>query len=140
MTILHPRRPGDALRAGARGIYPLEAGTGLLIECGSWLHRRDFASRFITVGTSISDGVTLLASTDWEAAVTALHAGELSASGGERRMLLLASSLAGGTQVSLNDTLTGIDHRNASLVVSAVAHAAGLPDPHQKTDKRYLNG
>ena len=85
MTTLNPRQLGDALLACARGIYPLEAGAGLLIDCGSWLHRRDFASRFITAGTSISDGVTLLASTDWEAAVTALHAGELPASGGERR-------------------------------------------------------
>ena len=82
MTTLHPRRLGDALRAGACGIHPLEAGTGLLTDCGSWLHRQDFASRFITAGTSISDGVTLLASTDWEATVTALHAGDLPASGG----------------------------------------------------------
>ena len=56
---------------------PLEAGTGLLIDCGSWLHRDDFTSRFITTSTSISDGAALLASTDWEAAVTALHAGGL---------------------------------------------------------------
>ena len=140
MTTVSPCHLGDALRAGARGIYPLEAGTGLLIECGSWLHREDFTSRFITAGTSISDGITLLASTDWEAAVTALHVGELSASGGERRMLLLAASIAGGTPVSLNDTLPGIDRRNASLVVRAVAHAARLPDPYQETDKRYLNG
>ena len=139
MTTLNPRRLSDALRAGARGIHPLEAGTGLLTECGSWLHRDDFTSRFITAGTSISDGVTLLASIDWEAAVT-LHAGELPASGGERRMLLLASSIAGGTLVSLSEALPGIDRRNASLVVSAVAHAAGLPDPHQETDKQYLNG
>ena len=64
MTTLNSRRLGDALRAGGRGIHPLEAGTGLLIECGSWLHRSDFTSRFITAGTSISDGVTLLASID----------------------------------------------------------------------------
>jgi hypothetical protein len=126
VTDINPRRLAGALLASARGIRPLEAGTGLLIDCGSWLHRQDFASRFITADTSISDGVTLLASTDWEAAVTALHAGDLPASGGERRMLLLAASIAGGTPVSLNDTLPGIDHRNASLVVSAVAHAAGF--------------
>ena len=136
MTTVNPRHLGGALRAGARGIHPLEAGTSLLIECGSWLHRDDFTSRFITAGTSISDGITLLASTDWEAAVTALHAGELPASGGEQRMLLLAASIAGGTPVSLSDTLPGIDRRNASLVVRAVAHAAGLPDPYQETDKR----
>ena len=55
-------------------------------------------------------------------------------------MLLPASSIAGGTPVSLNDALPGIDRRNAGLVVSAVAHAAGLPGPHQETDKRYRNG
>ncbi len=136
MTTLNPRRLGDALRAGASGIHPLEAGISLLIDCGSWLHRDDFTSRFITAGTSISDGVTLLATIDWETAVTALHAGELPASGGERRMLLLASSIAGGTLISLNDALPGIDHRNASLVVGAVARAAGLPDPYQETDKK----
>jgi len=135
-----PRRLADALRACARGIHPQEAGTGLLIDCGSWLHREDFTSRFITVDTSISDGATLLASTDWEAAVAALHAGELPSGGGQRRVLLLAASIVGGIPVSLNDTLTGIDRRNASLVVSAVAHAAGLPDPHSETDKQYLNG
>jgi hypothetical protein len=42
----------------------------------------------------------------------------------------------GGTPVSLNDTLTGIDRCNASLVVNAVAHAVGLPDPYQGTDKQ----
>ena len=51
----------------------------MLIDCGSCVPREDFASRFITVETSISDG-TLLAATDWEAAVTALYAGELPAS------------------------------------------------------------
>lgn len=138
MTAVNPRRLGDALRAGARGIHPLEAGTSLLIDCGSWLHRTDFTSRFITADTSISDGATLLASIDWEAAVTALHAGELPASGGERRMLLLSASIAGGAPVSLNDALPGIDRRNAALVVGAVAQAAGLPDPEK--DKEHQNG
>jgi hypothetical protein len=138
MTAVNPRRLDGALRACACGVYPLEAGTGLLIDCGSWLHRDDFTTRFITTGPSISDGVTLLASIGWEAAVTALHAGELPASGGERRMLLLASSIAAGTPVNLNDALPGIDRRNAALVVSAVAHAAGLPD--QETDESYANG
>ncbi len=140
MTAVNPRRLDDALRACARGIHSLEAGAGLLIDCGSWLHREDFTSRFVTVETGIGDGGTLLAATDWEAAVAALHAGELPASGGERRMLLLAASIAGGTPVSLNHALPGIDRRNASLVVRAVAHAAGLPDPYQETDRRQQNG
>ena len=127
MTTANPHRLSDALRACARGIRPLEAGTGLLIDCGSWLHRGDFTSRFITTGTSISDGATVLAVTDWEAAIAALHAGELPGSGGERRMLLIAASIAAGTPVSLNDALTGIDRRNANLVVNAIAHATGQP-------------
>jgi len=125
MTTLNLRQLSEALRAGACGLYPLEAGTNLLIECDSWLHRDDFTSRFISTGPSISDRVTLLAATDWEAAVTALHAGELPASGGERRMLLLAASIAAGTPVSLNDALPGIDRRTAGLVVKAIAHATG---------------
>ena len=140
MTVMNPRQLAGALQACARGHYPLEAGTGLLADCGSWPHRDDFTSRFITAGTSISDGVTLPASIDCEAAVTALHAGELPASSAERWMLLLAASIASGTLVSLNDALPGIDRCNATPAVRAVAHAAGLPDPYQESDKSYLNG
>ena len=122
MTTANSHRLSDALRACARGIHPLEAGAGLLIDCGSWLHRDDFTSRFITTGTSISDGATVLAATDWGAAIAALHAGELPASGGERRMLLIAASIALGIPVSLYEVVPGIDRRNASLVVGAVAH------------------
>ena len=76
MTTANPRRLSDALRACARGIHPLEAGTSLLIDCGSWLHREDFTGQFVTTATSISDGTTLLATIDWEAAIAALHAGD----------------------------------------------------------------
>ena len=42
----------------------------------------------------------------------------------------LAASLAGGIPVSLRDTLTGIDHRNIELVITAVLHAWGQrPEP-----------
>ena len=45
-------------------------------------------------------------------------------------MLRLAASLAGGIPVSLRDTLTGIDHRNIELVITAVLHAWGQrPEP-----------
>ncbi|HEY3035154.1 MAG TPA: hypothetical protein VGJ54_10920, partial [Streptosporangiaceae bacterium] len=123
MTAVSPARLPAALRACASGIDPLEAGTSLLIDCVSWLHREDFTSRFTTTGTSISDRTTLMASTDWEAAITALTAGQLAASSGERRMLLPAASIAAGIPVSLYHTLPGIDRRNASLVIKAIAHA-----------------
>jgi hypothetical protein len=91
--------PG-ALSACASGIHPLEAGTELIIDCGCWLHREDFTSRFITAGTSINDAGTMMASIDWAAAITALDAGELPCSSGERRDLRLAASITGGTPVS----------------------------------------
>ena len=48
MTIL-----AEALRACAGGILTAEAGIGLLIDCGGWLHRDDFTGQFITTGTKI---------------------------------------------------------------------------------------
>jgi len=119
-----------ALRACARGIYPLEAGVGLLISHGSWLDRQDFQDQFIHTGISITDSVTEMAEIDWQAAISTLDARHLPCSGGEGRMLRLAASLAGGIPVSLRDTLTGIDHRNIELVITAVLHAWGQrPEP-----------
>jgi len=114
-----------ALRACAAGLYPLEAGTGLLIANATFLHRDDFTSRFITIAASISDGTTPMAAIDWDAAITALHAGELPCSGGERRILELSSSLAAGTLVDLNDAVTGLDDGNITRLVTAILHASG---------------
>ena len=44
MTGMTSRRLAEALLACASGIRHLEAGTSLLIDCGSWLHREDFTS------------------------------------------------------------------------------------------------
>jgi hypothetical protein len=115
----------SALRACAAGLYPLEAGVALLIANRTFLHRDDFTSRFITVATSISDGTTLMAAIDWDAAIAALHAGELPCSGGERRVLELSSSLSGGTPVDLRDAVTGLDDGNIALLVTAILHASG---------------
>ena len=64
VTTMHPCRPRAALRACACGIHPFETGTGLPIDCGTWLHREDFTSHFITpapapAGTSISDRASI---------------------------------------------------------------------------------
>jgi hypothetical protein len=119
-----------ALRACARGLYPLEAGVGLLISHACWLHREDFQDQFIHAGISITDGTTTMAEVDWHAAITALNARHLPCSGGEERILRLAASLAAGIPVNLRDTLTGIDHRNIQLVITAILHAWGQrPEP-----------
>jgi hypothetical protein len=114
-----------ALRACAAGLYPLEAGTALLIGNGTFLHRSDFTSRFIATGTSVSDGTTPMADIDWDAAITALRAGELPCSGGERRVLQLSSSLASGIPVDLRDAVTGLDDANIARLVTAILHASG---------------
>jgi hypothetical protein len=114
-----------ALRACAAGLYPLEAGVALLTAEGTFLRRDDFTSRFIEHGTSISDGTTPMAAIDWNAATTALHAGEIPCSGGERRILMLSASLAGGIRVDLRDAATGLDDRNVQRLVTAILHASG---------------
>jgi hypothetical protein len=114
-----------ALRACADGLYALEASVELLISHARWLDREDFASSFISAGTSITDGTTQMALIDWPAAVTALNAGELPCSSGEKKMLHLAASLADQSPVSLGGTITGLDHQNIQLLVRAILHASG---------------
>lgn len=106
-----------ALRACAAGLYPLEAGAGLLIANGAFLDRSDFGC-FIHHGTA---GAAI----DWAAAITALDASGLPCSGGEKRILRLAASLAADIPVCLGDAVTGIDQRNAGLLAQAILHASG---------------
>lgn len=106
----------DALHAWARGVYPLEAATELLIRgCGGrfaatgnpWVHVEDRGRAWI----------------DFDELAAALAAGG-PWSGGERRILALAASLGldGGL---LNDNLPGLDRDNLALILAAVSHAGG---------------
>jgi hypothetical protein len=125
MTAIQPRQPGlaDAVRAGAAGLYSLEAACELVISTG-WLRRDDF-TRFIRTGTSLTDGVTELACIDWQSAITSRETGLLPCSSGENRILRLAASIADGIPADLNDALTGLDQTRIALVVRAVRHANG---------------
>lgn len=114
----------SALRAAAAGVPHAEAGTGLLIASGAFLHREDFAGRFTQAATGISDG-TPMAWISWDDVITALDRGRLPASSGERAVPRLAASLANGNPVSLKDTVTSLDNRNLSLAITAIGHAAG---------------
>jgi len=106
-----------ALRAGAQGLYTLEAATSLIIAHGTWLSREDFRSHIYRgPGT---------AAIDWEAVTWALNAGALPSSAGERKLLQLAASLAGQAPVILGDAVTGLDDRNVEMVIKAVLHASG---------------
>jgi len=125
MTSTYLPEPGltDAVRAGAAGLYSLEAACELVIGAG-WLRRDDFA-RFVSTVTSITDSVTELAHIDWQAAIAGREAGLLPCSSGENRILRLAASIAAGIPVDLNDALSGLDQPSISLVVRAVRHANG---------------
>jgi hypothetical protein len=118
-----------AIRAGADGLYSLEAACDLVIGTG-WLHRDDFAC-FVSTVTSITDGVTELAHIDWQAVITSRDAGHLPCSGGENRIIRLAASIAVGIPVDLNHALSGLDHNSITLVTRAVRHANGTrPDDY----------
>ena len=118
-----------ALRAHAAGLYPDEAGNELLISHGGFLYRSDFTG-FVDTFTSISDGTTPMAQINWDAAISALHDGQLPVCSGERRILQLAASIAAGSPVCLRDTIPGLDSRNLHLVITAIRHAAGQRPPH----------
>ena len=70
-------------------------------------------------------GVQAPAAVDFEAAATALEAGELPCSSGEGRVLRLAASIAAGVLVDLREVLTGLDEASSGLAAAAVLHAAG---------------
>jgi hypothetical protein len=125
MTAARPMEPGlaAAVRAGAAGLYSLEAACELVIGAG-WLRRNDFTP-FIRTGTSLTDGVTELAHFDWQSAVTGRETGRLPCSSGEPRILRLAASIAAGIPVDLNDALSELDQARIALVVQAVRHASG---------------
>lgn len=112
------------LRADADGLYATEAATGLIIAHGAWIDRGDFA-RFIDIATSISDHTRDVAHINWAAATTALAVGSLPSSGGERRVLQIAASLADNVPVGLGEAVTSLDARSLALVLAAVTHASG---------------
>jgi hypothetical protein len=56
---------------------------------------------------------------DWDAVIAALDGGHLPASGGEKRIVRIAASLATGHPVSLRDAIPGLDSRSLNLVAAA---------------------
>jgi len=112
-----------ALRAAAAGIHPDEAAAGLIISHGTFLHREDFLYH-VETAACISDG-TPMAWIDWDAVIAALDGGRLPASGGEKRIVRIAASLAAGHPVSLRDAIPGLDRQSLELVTTAIRRAAG---------------
>lgn len=105
-----------ALRAWAKGIYPLEAGVELLIRTSSGRFAAD-SQPWIRPGADPDR---------WWVDVDQLIEDNFAAvSGGEARMLRLAASLLAGGPVSLYEAVPGLDRDHIPLVLAAIAHASG---------------
>lgn len=104
----------ESLRRWARGVYPIEAAVELLIrahggrfarEGWPWIEPRE--DRFVLVAEQITeDSIGVL-------------------SGGERRILRVVASLAGGCPTNLYEDVAGLDRGSLDLVLAAIAHAGG---------------
>lgn len=103
----------DKLLAQASGSRSAEAAVIVLVGA--------VQGRLLDAVTLLGEDDTM-AEIDW--AATRDTTGYLS--GGERRLLTLADSLASGNPVDLADVLTGLDSWSAQVVVDAIAHAAGV--------------
>jgi hypothetical protein len=99
----------------ARGIYPTEAATRLLLEAFDgrfarrgwpWVARTESGHYYIDATKLSDDEIGML-------------------SGGERRVLAIARSLLGEQTVDLSDAITGLDRLHTDVVIGAIAHATG---------------
>jgi hypothetical protein len=110
-----------ALRAWAKGMYPTEAATELLL--------RGFGGRFAEPG---NPWIMTDEDLPWvEFSLIPENTGPLS--GGERRYLAIAASLAAFSEhdtVILGDVVSGLDPKHLNLVLAAVAHAGGMTRLH----------
>jgi len=104
-----------ALRAWARGMYPLEAAVELLAAA--------FGGRFARPGNLWIRAKTEGQPGYWLDTDEMDDVGYLS--GGEQRLIRIAASLAGGAPVRLSDVLCGNDEAIDRLIIKAVAHTAG---------------
>ena len=118
----------EGLRAWAAGMYTLAAAAELLIHYGSpllngpWVEYDPDRERY------------------WFNTVTvAEEAGYLS--GGERRVLDIAASLASDERpIALGDAVSGLDRKPLELVLAAIAHAAGSHEHSAAVTKEGADG
>lgn len=113
--------PAESLRAWAKGVHPIEAGTELLIRGHFAQARRPW------VNWDSESGLYWI---DFE------HIPELmdAVSGGEGRFLRIAASIGADVPVILGDEIPGLDRRNLALVLSALAHANGAHETGRSFD------
>jgi hypothetical protein len=83
----------SAPRAAAAGIHPDEAAAGLIISHAAFLARDDVTCHIETAACASDDTMAWI---NWDAVITSLDSGRLPASGGEKRIVQIAASLAAG--------------------------------------------
>lgn len=126
-TILTTDELAPMLRAWAQGYFPGEAAVELIIRHQRWLHRTDF---LLDMVDAVVDGwgpegvVVPMASIHWERVEAFLA--EAPSSSSEAAILRFAAALAGAlVEPCLREFTGGLDDRNASLVLDALAHRFG---------------
>lgn len=104
------------IRAWAEGSNPLSAAVELLIRSGLAYEGAPWVKTDNAWKTSAIDFDRL----GYEVGVL---------SGGEQRIVRIASSLGQGVPVDLREDVAGLDLAHTRLVLAAIAHAAGLGEP-----------
>jgi hypothetical protein len=118
----------NTLTTTADGSPALRAAIGLLAGHGHGMWIKRLAERPGLLLIDYSGPFPQPYGIDWRKVVQALDSKELPASGGELRILALATSLADtAAPVSLGDAVSGLDAANLDLVLRAVAAANGRP-------------
>ena len=114
-----------ALLRAAVGDYALEAAVLLLANSGHWLPRLHAAGLIMIAldGDAVDGGPW--AAVQWPELDPALRTGAIAGTGGQLRLLRAAASLADGQPVDLADLTAGVDRAELTLLLAALAHAAG---------------
>ena len=118
----------NALLRAALGDYSDEAAILLLITSGHWLPQLQHTG-LITLDGHV-DGEGLWAHIAWPDLDGALRIGTIIGRSSDQQVLRAAASIADGHPVDLGDLAAGLDRRALTLVLAAIAHAAGSHEHH----------
>jgi hypothetical protein len=122
---LDPLDLESALLRAAVGDYAAEAAVLLLANSGQWLPRLQAAGLIDIALDGDAAGGGPWAAVLWGDLDHALRTGAIAGTGGELRLLRAAASLADGQPVDLADLTAGVDRAELTLLLAALAHAAG---------------
>lgn len=125
MNTLETRDHHAQLRAWAKGMYPSEAATELLIRYqggrfarpgNPWVRRQ---TAWGSDGVMDGPGYWI----DFEVLADPSNYGY--ASGGERRTLLVAAAIGHRAKLDLGDVMCGVGRNGRELILAALSHAGG---------------